>query len=59
MSSPTQTACAYAVDFAVLPDQGALLAPLLGLLCDDAFKYAILDLGGYVTRETGTATPLI
>jgi hypothetical protein len=33
-------------------------APLLGLLDDDAFKRAIDDLGGCVTRETGAATDL-
>jgi putative molybdopterin biosynthesis protein len=37
---------------------GGLLAPLLGLLNDDAFKREIDDLGGYVTRETGAVTAL-
>lgn len=38
--------------------ESELLAPLLGLLGDDAFKRAIDDLGGYVTRETGAVTAL-
>ncbi len=36
-----------------------LLAPLLGLLNDEAFKREIDDLGGYVTRETGAVTALV
>lgn len=38
--------------------ESAVLAPLLDLLRDDAFKQAIVDLGGYVTRDTGTAAPV-
>jgi putative molybdopterin biosynthesis protein len=38
--------------------EGHLLAPLLGLLDDEAFKREIDDLGGYVTRETGAVTAL-
>jgi hypothetical protein len=35
-----------------------LLAPLLDLLDDDAFKREMEGLGGYVTRETGAVTTL-
>jgi hypothetical protein len=35
-----------------------LLAPVLVLPDDDAFKRAIDDLGDCVTRETGAATAL-
>ncbi len=38
--------------------ESGLLAPLLGLLNDDAFKQEIDNLGGYVTRETGVVTAL-
>lgn len=38
--------------------ESELLAPMLGLLNDDAFKREINDLGGYVTRETGAVTAL-
>ena len=38
--------------------ESGLLAPMLGLLNDDAFKREIDDLGGYVTRETGAVTAL-
>jgi putative molybdopterin biosynthesis protein len=38
--------------------ESELLAPLFGLLNDDAFKREIDDLGGYVTRETGAVTAL-
>jgi putative molybdopterin biosynthesis protein len=38
--------------------ESGLLAPLLVLLNDEAFKREIDDLGGYVTRETGTVTAL-
>lgn len=38
--------------------ESGLLAPLLGLLNDTAFKRAVDDLGGYVTRETGTVRAL-
>ena len=38
--------------------ESGLLAPILGLLNDDAFKQEVDDLGGYVTRETGVATAL-
>jgi putative molybdopterin biosynthesis protein len=61
---------AYGLDFVPLVEErydlviprehyeSALLAPLLDLLNDDAFKREIDDLGGYVTRETGVATAL-
>jgi putative molybdopterin biosynthesis protein len=38
--------------------ESGLLAPMLGLLNDDAFKQEIDQLGGYVTRETGVSTAL-
>ena len=38
--------------------ESELLAPLLGLLNDEAFKRAVDDLGGYATRETGAVTTL-
>ena len=38
--------------------ESELLAPLLGLLNDEAFKRAVDDLGGYVTRETGVVATL-
>ena len=38
--------------------ESELLAPLLGLLNDEAFKREIDDLGGYVTRETGAVATL-
>jgi putative molybdopterin biosynthesis protein len=38
--------------------ESELLAPLLDLLKDEAFKREIDDLGGYVTRETGSVTAL-
>jgi putative molybdopterin biosynthesis protein len=38
--------------------ESELLAPLFGLLNDDAFKREIDDLGGYITRETGAVTAL-
>jgi putative molybdopterin biosynthesis protein len=38
--------------------ESALLAPLLALLGDDEFKLAIERLGGYATRETGSAAVL-
>lgn len=38
--------------------ESKLLAPLLHLLADEAFKSEIDNLGGYVTRNTGVVTPL-
>jgi len=38
--------------------ESGMLAPLIGLLNDEAFKREIDDLGGYVTRETGAVTAL-
>jgi putative molybdopterin biosynthesis protein len=38
--------------------ESELLAPLLRLLDDDAFKREIDQLGGYLTRETGAVTAL-
>jgi putative molybdopterin biosynthesis protein len=38
--------------------ESELLAPLLDLLDDDAFKREMEGLGGYVTRETGAVTAL-
>ena len=38
--------------------ESELLAPLLGLLNDEAFKRAVDDLGGYVTRETRAVATL-
>jgi putative molybdopterin biosynthesis protein len=64
-------ASAYGLDFVPLVEErydlvtprehyeSDLLAPLLGLLNDDAFKREIDDLGGYVTRETGAVTALV
>ena len=63
-------AAAHGLDFVPLIDErydlvtsrehfeSELLAPLLRLLGDDDFKRSIDDLGGYVTRETGTVAPL-
>ena len=38
--------------------ESELLAPLLRLVNDEAFKQEVDDLGGYVTRETGAVTAL-
>ena len=63
-------ATAYGLDFVPLVQErydlitprelyeSDLLAPLLDLLNDAAFKRSIDDLGGYVTRETGAALAL-
>jgi putative molybdopterin biosynthesis protein len=61
---------AYGLDFVPLVEErydlvtprehyeSGLLAPMLGLLNDDAFRQEIDQLGGYVTRETGVVTAL-
>jgi molybdopterin molybdotransferase/putative molybdopterin biosynthesis protein len=38
--------------------ESGMLAPLIGLLNDEAFRREIDGLGGYVTRETGAVTAL-
>ncbi|MFA4965598.1 MAG: substrate-binding domain-containing protein [Thermoleophilia bacterium] len=64
-------ALAYGLDFVPLIEErydlvtprehyeSDLLKPLLALLVDDDFKQAIERLGGYATRETGTAVALV